>query len=218
MYRDDPRAHVVIEREPVTRRGDDRTAPMAPLADDIVAAHTHWRGTLAGTLTALTGMLLLGVLGLAVGLSTFNAATNATQPLLPRGLGLDYGLWGALSMFIAFMGGGYLGSRMDDVRTREHGAWRGAAVFVMASPVLLLLILGGLLGAAAGMAGTLAGMHIDPALQTRANPAAMGDMASNLRDFTWAIFFGCVLGLAGSALGGILAAPRPVLRRRARAH
>jgi hypothetical protein len=55
-------------------------------------------------------------------------------------------------------------------------------------------------------------LHVDPATQARVNPTAVGDIAGHLRDATWFSLFGCLLGLAASAVGGVLAAPRMVRR------
>jgi hypothetical protein len=91
-------------------------------------------------------------------------------------------------------------------------------VFMLASPLLVWLLVGGLAGAAASLVGTLAGLHLDPTTQARVNPTAFGDMAGHLRDVTWGAFGGSVLGLLGSALGGMLAAPHAEMRSAGRGH
>jgi hypothetical protein len=201
---------VVIDREPLVRSYQDTPTPTEHF--DLTVVTSHWRSTLAGTLAALTALLFLGLLGLAMGLSQFNAATSATQGSLPAGFGRNVGMWTAFSMLISFMLGGFIAARLESVRRPEPGAWRGALVFVLASPLLLWLLLGGLAGAGGAVAGTIAGLHVDPATQARVNPAAVGDVAGHLRDATWFSLFGCLLGFAASAIGGMLAAPRATLR------
>src|SRR5215218_5769320 len=46
---------------------------------DLGRDRVHWGPIVAGLLTALTSLLLLGLLGLAVGLTTVNAGTAAAQ-------------------------------------------------------------------------------------------------------------------------------------------
>jgi len=183
-----------------------------PGIEPLGEAMSHWRSTVAGTLAAFSALLFLGLFGLAMGLSQFNAATSATQGALPAGFGRNVGMWTAFSLLVAFMLGGFVAARTESVRLPEHGAWRGAMVFALASPLLLWLLLGGLAGAGGAVAGTIAGLYVDPATQARVNPTAVGDVAGHLRDATWFSLFGCLLGLAASAFGGLLAAPRATRR------
>jgi hypothetical protein len=207
MYPNDARG-VVIEREPISRSVDDTHRAPDLYPEDNFGALTHWRTTLAGTLVAMTVLLFLGLLGLAVGLTSFNAATAASQGGLPKGLGTAVGLWTAVSLFIAFFAGGHIAAKLTHVRDPEQGAWRAVPVFLLASPLLVWLLLAGLVGAASMVAATIGGLHLDPSVQARANPTGLGDIAGHLRDATWGALFGCVLGLAGSALGGLVAGQR----------
>jgi hypothetical protein len=210
---------VVTDREPVVRSELDIPSASEPVF--LAVATSHWRSTLAGTLAALSTLLFLGLLGLALGLSQFNAATSATQGALPAGFGRNVGMWTAFSLLVAFMAGGFVAARTESVRLPERGAWRGAMVFAMASPLLLWLLLGGLAGTGGAVAGSIAGLHVDPATQARVNPTAVGDVAGHLRDATWFSLFGCLLGLAASAIGGLLAVPRatrPTPHIRVRGH
>jgi len=223
---------VVVEHEPITRsRSDarfDRTQPVAPEAydaghvtpDAIWAQTGHWRTTLAGSLTACTVLLLMGLLGLAIALSQFNAGTAATEGALPASFGRNVGFWILFSLLTSFVVGGYVAARAERVRLVEHAAWHGAQVFLLASPLLVLLLIGGLLADASAITSVISGLHVDPTVQARVNPSAVGDAAGHLRDITWLTLIGCLFGLIGSAAGGMLGSPQ-VLPSRAhyeRAH
>jgi hypothetical protein len=212
---------VVVEREPIRRSSSDsrldRTEPMVSEAYDaehvapdssIWAQTGHWRTTLAGSLTACTVLLLMGLLGLAVALSQFNAGTAATEGALPAAFGRNVGFWILFSLLTSFVIGGYVASRAERVRVVEHAAWHGAQVFLLASPLLVLLLMGGLLAEASAVTSVISGLHVDPTVQARVNPSAVGDAAGHLRDMTWLTLIGALFGLIGSAAGGMLGSPR----------
>ncbi len=75
----------VSEREAVI----DRFPAAVPMHDGI-----RWGPILAGLLTALTTLLVLTVLGLAVGLSAFKAGADASD------LGSGAGIWSAVSAIL----------------------------------------------------------------------------------------------------------------------
>ncbi len=183
------------------------------MGDELWARTGYWRTTLAGALTACTVLLGMGLLGIALALSQFNAATAATEGALPASFGRNVGFWTLFSLLVAFVVGGYVACRAERTLVPEHAAWRGAQVFLLASPLLVLLLIGGLLAEASVVTSMIAGLHVDPATQARVNPSAVGDAAGHLRDMAWLMLIGCVLGLIGSAAGGMLASPRVVRTR-----
>ena len=78
-----------------------------------VKDRVRWGPILAGLLTTIASMLILTVLGLAIGLSAF-------EPGEGDGLGTAAGIWGAVSAVVAFSA---VGSRPR----RRRSAARGAA-------------------------------------------------------------------------------------------
>jgi len=93
-------------------------------------------------------------------------------------------------------------------------------VFLLGLPILLWLAgqgLGAVLGTFSNIAGGL-GASSAQAVNTaqgaaqqagsaaRANPTAVGDAASGLRNAAWATLLGSLLGLAASTLGGMVGA------------
>ena len=111
--------------------------------------------------TACTVLLIMGLLGLGLALSQFNAATAATQGALPASFGRNVGFWTLFSLLIAFVVGGYVAVRAEHVRVPEHAAWRGAQVFLLASPLLVLLLVGGSGPLKSAPLRAVAGLHVD---------------------------------------------------------
>jgi len=190
----------------------------SPLSEDRV----RWGPIAAGLLTALTALLVLGLLGLAVGLTTVNSGTAATQGRPPSGLGTGAAIWSGLSGIIAFLLGGYVAGRTASVFTRGWGALNGALVFMLAVPLTLWLAgqgLGAVLGTLGNLSGALAtnpGAAQGAADQAQAaaqnvSPADVARAAEGVRNTAWGILIGALLGLGSSALGGTLGTRQPMV-------
>lgn len=135
----------------------------------------RWGPIIAGLFTALTTLLGLSVLGLAIGLSI----VDTNDPL--RNLGIGAGIWGLLSALIAFGIGGYMAGGTAAFRDRNSGMLNGALVWIVALPLLLYLLgsgVGAILGTASAVAGTAAevasGAAQNPAVQATAQAALPG--------------------------------------------
>lgn len=117
----------------------------------------RWGPILAGIFSALTTLLLLAVLGVAIGLASYQVG----EPLGSFGIGA--GIWGAISTLIAFLVGGWVAARSSGVFGRGNGILNGAMVWVVTIPLLLFTLgsgvnslVGNLVGAASNVAGTAA--------------------------------------------------------------
>jgi MFS family permease len=104
-----------------------------------VRDRVHWGPIVAGLLTALTTLLLLSLLGLAVGLTTVNAGTAAAQGAPPPDAGRNSAIWAGLAGILAFLLGGYVAARTAALFSRGWGALNGALVFMLAVPLILWL-------------------------------------------------------------------------------
>ncbi len=132
----------------------------------------RWGPILAGIFSALTTLLLLAVLGVAIGLASYQVG----EPLGSFGIGA--GVWGAISTLIAFLVGGWVAARSSGVFGRGNGILNGAMVWVVAIPLLLYFLstgVGSLVGTLVGAAGNVAGT----AAQVAA-PAVSEVLPSNL--------------------------------------
>jgi hypothetical protein len=158
---------------------------------------------LAGMAAALTTLLLMSLLGLAVGLTVVNAGTAAAEGNVPDGLGRTAAMWGALSAVLAFLLGGWVAGRSAAVFDRQWGALNGALVFMVAIPVILWLASQGV-GPVLGNIGSFVGNLIpDPAALRDAAPIDVTRAAERARNTAWGTLGGALLGLAAATLGGM---------------
>jgi hypothetical protein len=119
----------------------------------------RWGPIIAGLFTALSALALLGVLGLAIGFSSYDANDRL------RNFGIGAGVWGAVSALLAFFIGGMIAARTAAVAGRNNGALQGAMVWVVAIPLLLWTV-SSMIGATARTAGAAADRAADLSLRT----------------------------------------------------
>jgi hypothetical protein len=220
---------VAVRREPMEtghlrskRRDFDDGIDMAiPRGLNFMRDRVRWGPVLAGFLTALTSLVILNLLGLAVGLTTVNAGTAAIQGAPPPDLGRNAAIWGAISGIISFLLGGYVAGRTAAVFDRGWGALNGALVFLVGVPITFWLAGQGL-GAVLGTLGNLApSLTTDPgATQAAANqaqqtaqnvtPFDVAQAAERARNAAWSALVAVILGLGAGALGGWLGTRREV--------
>lgn len=190
----------------------------------------RWGPIIAGLFTALSTLALLSLLGLAVGLSSYDATDRASD--FGRNFGIGAGIWSAISALLAFGLGGWVAARTAAVRGRDNGLLNGALVWALAIPLLLYLVGGGIgsvLGTAAQTAaplvGAAAGAGADavtenPGLQATAQAGAQGLTATaqtqinqitpeqrqnavdTARNAAWGTLLPLLLSLAAAAIGG----------------
>lgn len=162
---------------------------------------TRWGPILAGLLTSVVVLLVLTVLGLAIGMSAFEP-DNADGSTV----GTAAAIWGGFSALIAFFAGGWIAARSSAVDGEGAGALNGFLVGV-AGIVLILWLLGAGLGNLLGTVGNNLTDIIDLG-QTVDVPA--GQDASTIaqnnydeaRDSAWGTLAGLVLALGAATLGG----------------
>jgi hypothetical protein len=110
------------------------TAPR--LAVDVDAAaprdRVRWGPVLAGIVTAFAVLLFLTVIGIAIGITALNSSdTN------PRNWGTAAGIWGGLTLLVAFFIGGWVAGRSAAPTLEVSGLLNG---FVTGAASLLLLV------------------------------------------------------------------------------
>ena len=98
----------------------------------------RWGAIIAGLFAALSTLAILTVLGIAVAGSSYDPGDNA------RNFGIGAGIWGAISALIAFFIGGWLAARSAAVSDRNNGLLNGAMVWVVAIPLMLYMLMGGI--------------------------------------------------------------------------
>jgi hypothetical protein len=124
----------------MTMRTDNPTRVTTVRNEDIpyiTADSVRWGAVIAGLFAAITSLIVLSVAGLAIGLSTFQPGAPAGNVLVGTGI------WGAVSVLIAFFVGGGTAARTSAVHGRGGGALNGAIMWMVAIPLLVYTLLGG---------------------------------------------------------------------------
>ena len=185
---------------------------------DLARDRVRWGPIVAGLLTAMTALLLLSLLGLAIGLTTVNAGNAATQGGPPADTGRNAAIWAAISGILAFALGGYVVGRTAALFHRGWGALNGALVFMLAVPVILWLAgqgLGTVLGSLGNLSGALASnpnaAQAAQGAASQAQAAAQNVQAGDIaraaeaaRNTAWGTLAGSLVALAASTLAGWL--------------
>jgi len=173
----------------------------------------RWGPIWAGLLSAFFTLLVLSLLGLAIGASTVNAGQAAQGSGAPNA-GQYSAIWAGVSAIIAFLIGGYVAGRTAAVHERGWAALNGGLVFLLALPLLLWLASQGL-GAIIGNAGHIAGGlginlgQVGGAATGAARtitPAQAQQAADTAKTTAWGTLIGLLLGYGAAVLGGILGA------------
>lgn len=191
-----------------------------------VRNRVQWGPIAAGILTALGTLLLLTVLGLAVGSSAFEPGTDASD------WGTGAGIWGAISAIIALCLGGWVAAKTAAVGGRFGGLMNGLMVGLGTILLLLWLTTTGL----SNLLGFL-GNNIADITSVAAETTVGGDVVDATTDTTtgadvedaatdaqtsvtdaatsettydrvsagaWGTFVALLLALGAAALGGLL--------------
>ena len=119
----------VITEDRNYRRSSSEQVDVAP---GVPTDRVRWGPILAGMFAALTILALLSALGAAIGLSTYDAGDNA------RRYAIGAGVWGIISMIVAFAFGGWLAARSSAVHGGDNGLLNGFMVAAVGIPALLL--------------------------------------------------------------------------------
>src|SRR3954447_6172797 len=107
----------------------DTTSEPTRLTDRV-----RWGAILAGLVTALSTLVLLSILGLAIGLTTYETGDQLSN------FGIGAGIWGAISTIVAFILGGWVAAHSAGVRGRSNALLNGAMVWAVAIPLIMYLL------------------------------------------------------------------------------
>jgi hypothetical protein len=177
--------------------------------DGVTTGEVHWGAIVAGVIVALTGQVLLTLLGAGLG-----ASFDATRGDVLSGETVAWGAyawWAVTGIACAFAGGwtaGWVAGSYPSV-DRIEGSFQGFLTWGAATLIIGILVLGlasgsvfaariggPLVGEATGSSVVVAGQVLTPAEQEAANDAAA---AAAL----WS-FFALIIGAAGAIGGGYL--------------
>ena len=152
-----------------SHRDDDDRVVVSP---GVPTDRVRWGPILAGTFAALTALAVLSTLGTAIGLSAYDPGQDD-----PRNFARAGGIWGVLSLIVAFAFGGWLTARAAAVKGRNNGMLNGFMVAGFGIP-LMLFMLGSIAGAMGAAAATAAAGSND-AQQPRSAGQSDGAMTAS---------------------------------------
>ncbi len=116
-----------------------------------------WAAVLAGTLTTLSLMFLLNILGLGIGLTTIDPLTEA-DPF--EGLGTGTAIWWILTNVASLFTGGLVAARMSGYTSNIDGALHGFltwALYFVIGIIMLTSAVGGILNGLGNMVSGVVG-------------------------------------------------------------
>jgi len=171
-----------------------------------------------GTLTALAVLVIIGLIGLAIGA---HVSGPSSRILSWRGLSiltLAFSIGGA---FFSFVAGGWVATRIAGLRRPETAMMHGAITWLIAVPVLLVVAaIGGgsvLGGWYSGLGGTPAWAQAPPPPavsvtdpEVKAKEAEEDKAARATRNAALGALTALLLGLVGSVLGSWLGSGAPM--------
>ena len=94
----------------------------------------RWGPILAGVFAAMTAVAVLSTLGAAIGMSAYDRGDDA------RSFGVGAGIWGGITMLLAFALGGWLTARSAAVRGRDNGLLNGVMVAGVGIPLIMFVL------------------------------------------------------------------------------
>jgi heme A synthase len=168
---------------------------------------------IAGVLTAIATLLILTVLGLAIGASALEPRDAGES------LGIGAAIWGIASALIAFFLGGWVAAKTAAVAGAGSGLINGLMVGA-AILALVLWLTGNGVGAVIGTLGSNIGDLVNVAqdqgastqqaeqtqqqAQEQINQVDPNQAFKTVRDAAWGTLAGLIIPLAAAALGGLV--------------
>jgi len=168
-----------------------------------VRNRVQWGPIIAGVLTSIATLLILSVLGLAIGASAFEPRDAGES------IGTGAAIWGALSAIVAFFLGGWVAAKTAAVGGPGSGMINGLMVGATILALLLWLVGSGV----ASIVGAIGSNIVDIAnlvqdqgqtAQQQAQTADTQQAFENVRDSAWGTLAGLLLPLIAAAVGGYL--------------
>jgi len=206
----------VVGRTSVVRRG--AVHEETQVGENVMTARNRvqWGPIVAGLLSAIASMLVLTVLGVAIGASAFEPRSSGET------IGTSAAIWGAVSAIVSFFIGGWVAAKTAAVGGHFAGLMNGLMVGAAGLALILYLTgsgLGNLFGTIGANIGDIATVAQDEAEQQGVTAdeaqseadAAAADLEATARgsfdeieDAAWGTLGGLVLALGAAGLGGLV--------------
>jgi hypothetical protein len=154
--------------------GNDDRATQPP-----IGLRVRWGGVTSGWVIALGTILLLTALGLAIGITAIGDPRAADRETA-SGLGIGAGLWGAITLLIAYFLGGLMATRVTDRPDRGGALMHGALVWTLTSVFLIWLLGQGISLGTSSLFGALSGLTHTATTAVTATVTKGEDLAQSL--------------------------------------
>ncbi|CAN5583653.1 hypothetical protein BH24CHL1_BH24CHL1_20020 [soil metagenome] len=187
------------------------SGPVEMADDGMFRDRVRWGPIVAGVLTALTTLVVLTILGLAIGTTAFEPGEDGG-----RTVGIAAAIWGILIALLSFFVGGWIAGRNALASASDNGALNGFLVGAATIVVMLWLIgigLGNVLGLAGANVDAIANLNVTETVTAQPDDAAdtvtstAVDAYDDARNSAWGTFAGLVIALGAATLGGKLGHP-----------
>jgi hypothetical protein len=185
----------------------------------------NWNAIAVGALAAIAGLLIFGLIGVAVGAPLVGTEHRVVEL---KKIGIGALAFSIISSFLAFVIGGWIAGKIAGILRSEPGMLHGSIVWLAAVPVVVLVAT---LGAGSYLGGWYSGLasnqsanppfdRVEP-LGTNPTEAQRAEYRRELQDWneetakvTRNSALGAVsallLGLVGSVIGGWMASGEPM--------
>ncbi|HKA61756.1 MAG TPA: hypothetical protein VKH83_04990 [Methylomirabilota bacterium] len=163
-----------------------------------------WSAVWIGALAAITLALIFGLVGTALG------AHRVAHPFVSwKDVGFWALIWSVFGAFLSFVLGGWAATKVAGFRRSETAMLHGTIVWLVAVPILLVLLS---LGAATYLGSWYGGLAGTPAWVVQPPAAAQGPVAAAnaARNTATAAVTALLLGLVGGVIGGWMGSGEPM--------
>ncbi|MGH8056808.1 MAG: hypothetical protein ACREOH_06160 [Candidatus Entotheonellia bacterium] len=141
---------LVTERVEETR--DEHTNILPPQGPRV-----RWGGVMSGFFVAIGGLMLMGALGLAIGVTVLGDPRAATSETASS-LGIGAGVWAFITLLVALFLGSLVSTKVTDRPDRPGAVMHGALVWVLFMLFIVWLIASGVSLGLSGLFGAVGGL------------------------------------------------------------
>lgn len=169
-----------VETYPQERRIGERRRDYASGLGNAAGLRVSWGGVWGGVLVAIGLLLLLTVLGLAIGVTAVDPGDTEASTV-----GTGLGVWSGLSLLVALFVGGLVSTRIGAIFDRTTGFFEGALVWAVSVLLMIYLATTGIGMLAGGAFKLVSGVGSAVGMMTQDGDASSGDVGqilSRLRD------------------------------------
>ena len=125
------------------RQGDDNAPHVSPVTPEedartVFLNEISWGAVLAGVVVALVTQLLLNMLGISIGLASFNPQTGDNPD--PTTFSIAAGIWWTISGIIASFAGGVAAGRLAGRPKESTAGWHGLIAWALTTLLIVYVL------------------------------------------------------------------------------